>query len=271
MLIWAALFLIIIAISAILAYQSMRDYQIKPTANLSYGLFLIKNPLVLTTIFDTLHDQALQSGYLISLERLFKGSKSALVIFAPHKLINALSPDLQVVELEEYAKIDPTYASVWEMGYKDQASFHLGKINAFDNLPQLRDDEQFWWQITLQANSAALWPKLDQKKLKTYQINLQKMISASPELKSIAETKNQQKTFHAEIRAVLISSDHQRRESLIAQLTHLNEGKLVKIPKPYTSEQLLGLYQKRAKMSVSNSSLSLTTEEVLQLCGVRKS
>lgn len=261
MLLWTALFLIIIAISAVLAYRSMRDYQVKPkTKSSSYGIFLIRNPANLTKVLDNLHSLALDSGEIISFERLFKGTKSALVIFAPKSISMSLSSDLNLLELEEYAKMDPAQVIAWDVGLKDQASFHLSKINAFENMPEFKDSEQFWWQMILQANAAPLWPKLNQKKN-----FLDMMLSSKPALRALAEEKNKQKTFRCQIRAVFVSREHRRNE-LAGELFRING--LVKIPKPYSSQQILNLYQQRSKMPQAGQELILTTQEILQLCGV---
>lgn len=277
MLLWAVLFLIIIAISAVLAYRSMRDYQLKPKVKgLDYGLFLIRNPTNLTQVLDSLHALALGEQQIISFERLFKGTKSALVMFAPKNILAGLSSDLNLLELEEYTKVDPAQVFAWEVGLKDVASFHLSEVNAFEGMPEFKDSEQFWWQITWQANAGPLWPNLNQKKNfldivgkdKIYQRNLQKMLSSKPALRVLAEEKNKQKTFHCQIRAVLVSTDSARRSELTDQLVRLSG--LVKIPKPYTSQQILNLYQQRSKMPQTNQELTLTTQEILQLCGVIK-
>jgi len=277
MLLWAALFLIIIAISAILAYRSMKDYQLQPKVKSSgYGLFLIRNPANLTKVLDHLHALTQDSQQIISFERLFKGAKSALVMFAPNSISANLSSSLNLLELEEYTKLDSARVFAWEVGCKDQASFHLSKVNTFESMPEFKDSEQFWWQIILQANAASLWPKLDQKKNfldivgkdKTYQLNLQKMLSSKPALRALAEEKNKQKTFRCQIRAVLVAADSTRKVELTDQLIRING--LVKIPKPYTSQQILILYQQRSKMPQASQELTLTTQEILQLCGVVK-
>lgn len=268
MIFWALLFLIIVIISALLAYRSMKDFQLKPIES-GYGLFLIKNPLALVQVVNQLHTLLSEGNHLISLERLFKGSKSALVIFAPRAAVKSLN-NLDLIEIEEYTAVDPTMATAWEVGSKDQVSFHLEKLALFSGMPSLQSSEQFWWQIILESKAGSLWPNLDHKKGQSYQLNLQKMIATEPILKAVAQAKNKQKIFHAQIRAVLVTSDRQRKESLTAQLTHLDGGKLVKVPRPYTSEQLLDLYKKRSKKASGSGSLVLTAEEVLQLCAVIK-
>ncbi len=239
-------------------------------------MFLIKNPQALLKVIDLLHEALLKEGHLIAFERLFKGSQSALVVYGPRNLLLRLSPDLNLLELEEYAKVDPSQVVAWEVGTKDQVSFHLDKFNVFEGLPSLQPGEQFWWQIVLQPTKGPLWPNLNSKrkildlvgKDKTYLLNLQKMFTSHPQLKEIAVRKNQQKTFQAQIRAVLVSFDSKRRENVSGQLANLANGKLVKLPKPFTSEQILDLYNQRSKSHPQG--LILTSEEVLKLTGVVK-
>jgi len=75
MLIWIILFFIVIIISFIMAVKSMSDYQEKPLSlGLNYSLFLITNPLQLTSeILEKIYEEALKSNTPFSLEKLFKG------------------------------------------------------------------------------------------------------------------------------------------------------------------------------------------------------
>ena len=57
----------------------MSDYQEKPLSlGLNYSLFLITNPLQLTSeILEKIYEEALKSNTPFSLEKLFKGEKTA--------------------------------------------------------------------------------------------------------------------------------------------------------------------------------------------------
>lgn len=264
MLPWAALFLIIVAISALLAYQSMKDYEQKPSLKDTYSLFLIKNPLGVVKVLDSLHLSLLQKSQLVSFERLFKGSQSALVIYGPKATLQIFNNDLNLLELEEYTQADASLITAWEMGTKDLASFHLEKFNIFEGLPSLQDAEQWWWQLVLQPTTSSL--DLNLRKKRSFDLKLQKIFSAHPELRQVADRKSQQKTYNAQIRTVLVSSDSKRREDLTAQLTNLANGKLVKIPKPFTSEQILDSYRQRSKSA--GLALIISTEEILNLTGI---
>lgn len=280
MLLWLGLFLIIVAISFLLAFQSMKDFQITPKLTGSqYALFLIKNPENLDSqILDRIYDAISKTGSIITLERLFKGSKSALVIFGPRSILSLFIDDLGLVELEEYSEVDPARITAWEVGTKDQATFHLQPVKLFQMKIDLNDSEQFWWQLTMQANPGQLWPDLNAKKGflsgifspmdRNYEMNLRKMAASVPGFVELAKQKNQQKTYQSQIRAVIISSDKVRRESLAKQLESIDGGKLVKLPRPYTSAQILSTYQKRSRIVSNINTLILTTDELLQLSGV---
>ncbi|EKD84968.1 MAG: hypothetical protein ACD_38C00123G0003, partial [uncultured bacterium] len=89
MILWLILFLLIIGISFILAFRSMKDYQEIPKASkVEYGLFLIRR----TDSFDagvlgSIGKFMLDNSLIISLERLFKGNKAALTIFGPKEIL----------------------------------------------------------------------------------------------------------------------------------------------------------------------------------------
>lgn len=97
--IYVSLFFIIIGVSAYFAYLSMKDFYELPEGRV-YGLFLLRNPNALN--LGNLNK--LQSlGIILSIERLYRGSKSALVLYAPKETI-AKFPDLKPLELEDYSR-----------------------------------------------------------------------------------------------------------------------------------------------------------------------
>lgn len=276
MILWILLFLLIIAISFVLAYQSMRDFAHSPSEKDAYGLFLIRNPQALTPqVIDLIHRSVLKTGSLISLEKLFKGEKRALVIFAPNSLMKSLAP-LSLLELEEYnddVALDNTFS--FEVGSKDSALFHLTNTPSISkHMPKLSDGEQIWWQIILQPTSQKLfaksttWDNILQllglgKTGQNYLRNLNKLLTSRPELKSIVEQKNKQSPYSASLRVVVVSGDSQKRASLGREIEELGEGKLVKVPRPYSSKQMFEFYQKRTHSI--NSALALTSEEIVEL------
>lgn len=234
MVLWLALFVLVIAISFVLALQSMRDYQDSPKySKVEYGLFLIRNSVGLTVYnLDLIHELTFKKGFLFSLERLFKGNKSALVIYAPKNVLAGLSEKLSLLELEDYTQVDSSNIAAWEVGIRKPvlAQEEISGIdNFFKNLPHLNETEQFFWQLILQAN-----PK---------------------------KGKN---LFTGQIRAVLCCADEARRKKLVEDLHNLPPKHLAKVPKPFTSEQILEFYKMRA-LSKSETNPTLTSEEVLKL------
>lgn len=142
--IFIIIFLIIIIISFFLAFASMKDFQEIPEVEKN-SLYLIQNPQALTLNLINELKSRLKSE-IISLERLFKGTKSALVVFGPKKVLEQFS-NLNLLELEDYTNLKSS-KSAWEMATK---TGNLEDVNGvFDNLPALNTNEQFWFQLVLQ-------------------------------------------------------------------------------------------------------------------------
>ncbi len=146
MIVWLLIFGGVLAISYLLALRSMRDFQEIPGEDEGYSLFLIRKPQELTVeTLKLLYDNFLKSGQVISFERLFKGDRSALVIFGPVRL-TAVLKNLDLLELEDYTNVSPEQVLVWEMGVK-----HKRQVggNIFGTFPPLGSAEHFWWQLML--------------------------------------------------------------------------------------------------------------------------
>ena len=136
MILWLLLFGLVLAISFVLAAKSMRDFQeISPADN---GLYLIRSPGGLSYEVLNALQQSLKPGQLLSLERLFKGDKSALVIFGPKDLLKVSVLDL--LELEDYTFVTEQ-VSAWEI--RGGTGNWRG---IFTNL-KLLESEHFWWQV----------------------------------------------------------------------------------------------------------------------------
>lgn len=234
MILWLTLFALVVAISFVLALQSMRDYQEAPKhSKVEYGLYLIRNTSGLTDyILDLIHEQIIKKGLLLSLERLFKGNKSALVVYGPKDILTNYSDRLSLLELEDYTGIDKEQIISWEVGVRKPvlAESQIQEIgNFFKNFPMLDSTEQFWWQLVLQANS-----------------------------------KKGDKLFTGQIRAVVFCSDLTRRKKLSEELQNLPSEHLTKVPKPFTSAQILEFYKLRV-LSKSETNPTLTSQEILKL------
>lgn len=106
--IWVAAFFIIILVSAVLAFRSMKDYEEFPESLSLNAVFFLGNPQAFTAeALNRLHRLLLENKNFFSLERLIKGKERALVIFGPRELPN-LFPELNLVELEDYlGEINP--------------------------------------------------------------------------------------------------------------------------------------------------------------------
>lgn len=145
MILWLALFLLVVAISFVLAYQSISDFQDIPgQKDEEYSLFLVRLFSGLTAeILNSIHQDIVKEGLIISLERLFKGRKSALVIFGPRQVLLKYAHLLNLLELEDYTNVDREFVQAWEVDMKNvnRAYFDLS----------LSEDEQVWWQLTLKA------------------------------------------------------------------------------------------------------------------------
>lgn len=201
---WLLLFLIIIVISFLLASQSMRDFQEAPHNNSrDYSLFLIRNLRALNSkLLEDLHLQLSKKASFISLERLTKGNKVALVIYGPKKILQQFQLELNLLELEDYTrKYSQEDLLVFEIARKNQPI----EGDIFTNLPKLIETEQFWWQLILR-------PKIIHRK----------------------------KIFTGQIRVGLILDNS--REELSRQFESLDGGKLLKVPRPYSKEAMRKIF-----------------------------
>lgn len=254
MIIWLGLFFLVLAVSLILAYKSMEDYR-ETTSGLGidYALFLIRQPQTLTQqIIQSFYKETLKGGFILSLERLFKGSKSALVVFGPTSILQPFSSSLGLLELEDYSqKLSPQQMEgvvSWEVGSRHPSAESLPIQNLFKEIPQLQDDEEFWWQVVVQSKA---------------QVN-----SSLPKL--------QQPHFQSVIRAVVVASNQKRAQQLQEGLVGLGgEAGLALLPQPYTASQLVKFYQDRALphnltvIAGKGVFPLLTASELLDIVGVK--
>lgn len=234
MIVWFALFLLVLAASVFLAYFSMSDFQEIPQLGQGgYGLFLIRQTRSLTqALLDSLHKDIVKEGLIISLERLFKGQMSALVIFAPRKILVNYTKQLDLLELEDYTQVSKDDLTIWEVGVKNPKDSHSLNIdNFFENFPKLSDTEQFWWQLTLKAQEG--------KTLKM-------------------------PSFISQIRAVVLAKDQARRKSLAQTLQNLTSPNLRKIPRPFSNSQMIDFYKQRT-LGKEEYNPYLTAEDIVKL------
>lgn len=164
MIVWLILFLLVIGISFLLAFRSMKDYhEIPHKSDLEYALFLIRSPTNLNPEFlQTFQQKSAKKGLIISFERLFKGSESALCVFGPKEVLRSIA-GLNLLELEDYSSdFNTDNTSVWEVDFK-------AVDNPFSDLPELGPDEKFCWQVLLSGKHiqirAAVFSKDPKKRL----------------------------------------------------------------------------------------------------------
>lgn len=213
MILWLALFFLVIAISFILALQSMREYQEIPLKSKEeYGLYLIRNVINLDAkLLKSLREHIAADGLLISIERLFKGQKAALTIFGPKRVLGNFRADLSLLELEDYSlNLNNTDIYIWEMGTKNKELKIENLQPIFSNLPALSEEEQFFWQVVLGAKEG------------------------------------RSEAFQSQIRAAVYSKDPARRRELALLFQNLSNGGLIKVPRPYSPEQMTSFYRLRS-------------------------
>lgn len=249
MLIWIILFFIIIIASFILALRSMGNFQGQPLAlKLKYSLFLIQNPTALTfEVLRNIHDEAAKNNTIISLEKLFKGKKTALIIFAPEELINKFSHILNLLELEDYSLKSIDNFKIWEIGCKNLSPKLLGKDFSI-NLPNLKEDEEFWWQIILK-----------------------------PKIGSF-QCREKNAHFQSVIRGILLTTD-KAKEQEISEILFAKSKELgfSILPQSLASNELLKFYQQRILPLSYNKDLGeeslpyLSNEQVIALLSLQRS
>lgn len=210
----------------------MRDYQeIPQKTKVEYGLFLIRqienfNADVLRSIRDLMHSEDL----IISVERLFKGKKAALTIFGPQKILAQFMDRLNLLELEDYAeRLGSENVFTWEIGVKDSRSLNLEELNIFKNLPEFHEEDQFFWQVILAPKG-----------------------------------KHEDLFFQTQIRAAFLTKDTQRKKIFTPLLQNLNAGGLMKVPKPFSTEQMISFYRLRS-LSQDTNGPRLTPDGVTRL------
>lgn len=213
MILWIILFFIVVAISFVLALQSMKDYQGPPQyPQENYGLFLVRQLSNFDKNFlDSLKEFALKKGSIVSLERLFKGKQAALTIYGPKIILSQFTDQLNLLELEDYTLgLDGKDVLIWEMGVKNNKQNPESFNNLFNNLPELTQQDQFYWQVVLGAKSG------------------------------------KEGYFQTQIRAVVYCQDPIRQKQLTGMFQNFKMGELVKIPRPFASGQMMSFYHLRS-------------------------
>ena len=152
--IWIIIFLVIIMVSLFLAARSMQGFQEEPKEELAYGLFLIRNIRSLDeSVIRKLHSFSKSLNAHFSLERLFKGSETVLVMYAP-KSVAENFPELDLFELENYLSAENVNESTaWVIQPKNNPKKELITKNGFLKMLDLTPDQKFFWQIVLNSEN----------------------------------------------------------------------------------------------------------------------
>ncbi len=280
----AFLFVVIIVISFVLALRSMRNYLESPKHfKAPYAVYLIQKPQMLDAkMVEELYKAVLPSRSILSFERLFKGSRRALVLFGPTETLSKFSDTLGLLELEDYTK-RATLANItgWEVGGKFSEKNSIKVPHLIHEIPPLEDNEEFWWQLCLHPTQHGLEKTLNSVVQgvtnESYRMALERQKKStkeeSKESKESEESKGGQEAgeavFSAVIRAIVSSADMARLEGLKKDLSTVGQDSgLIKLPQVYTSKQVVDLYQQRALPLASRSQMDLSAEEIISLLGV---
>lgn len=236
MAVWLILFFLVLSISFVLALRSMNDYQELPWSKTSaYALFLIRKPLFLTAeVLKNLHEKLLPEKMLLSLERLGRGARVAVVVYGPEAILHPLKDVLGLLELEDYSqKIAgrEAGAAVWEMGLKSSLQ-ELTEGEAVD-FPVPEEKEEIFWQLVL-----------------------------SPQKNG---------SFKAVARALVLADNHAQAQFLEEKvIKSLAPKGLAVLPQPYSADQRFKVYQQRSipKSSEVGGELNLRGPQIRSLLGI---
>lgn len=226
--------MLVVAISFVLAFFSMKDYHYAPQVSKGeYGLFLIRQTANLNVeSLRSIGHQMLSEGLIVSIERLFKGPQAALTIFGPRKILGKFMESLNLLELEDYAeKLITSHISIWEVGARNPKESNPGVGNFFEGLSQLRAEDQFFWQVILGAK------------------------------------KGEELTFQTQIRAAVYTLDAVRKNQLVSTLQNLSFGSLIMVPKPFSTDQMMDFFKSRSLSSDASGPI-LSAEGVINLLKV---
>lgn len=228
--------MVVLGVSFFLAFRSMGDYREAPALSAPFSVFLVGNPKALSLDnFQKLHEAALNGKSILSFERLFKGSKRALVVFGPVDLLRPFSQNLGLTEIEDYSRKVTKEMRAWEVGKKSLRT-SIESPGILNDIPSLKEDEEFWWQVVVRS-----------------QANLM---------------------FDATIRAVFRGSDDGSLAGRQEELSGIGKSQGFSIlPQAYSSEQVIKFYHERSlpfgSVTSQGSPMTLSVEEAYSLLGLQ--
>jgi len=211
----------------------MKDYREAPAPSVAYSLFLVGRPQAFNSeLIQKLHSEALNGKLALSFERLFKGSKRALVIFGPVGLLAPFKESLELTEIEDYSSRVSDYMRAWEVGKK--SSQNNINLSILEYIPTLHENEEFWWQIVTKPDKSSFKSTIRA----VFRANQkERLLALSEELSRIGK----------------------------------GEG-LAQIPEAYSSTQVVRFYQERSLplgFSSDSTSLNLSFDEIHSLLGLQ--
>ncbi len=225
MILWIILFLLVVGISFLLALRSMRDYQeIPQTKTTEYGLFLIRQ-------IENFNENILNS------------------------LREHINAESLILSIERLFKGKQTALAVF--GPKKVLGNFADRLNLLeleDYAADLNHEDTSTWEIGMKNSK-----NISSENLNNIFRNMPEFADEDQFFWQVVLGKNR-----TQIRAAFFNKDLQRREVLIPLLQNLGAGELVKIPRPFSKEQMMGFYQLRSVSNDSGISV-LTSSEITQL------
>lgn len=243
---WVILFIVVVLVSLLLAFRSMKDYQEIPqeAKDLTFALYLISQKnLIDEEVLKKIYQFSLKLNSIISFEFLKRGADSALVVYAPTEFLTQFS-SLAPVELEDYLEnsgknSNPTKLSVnnsiaWVITAKNNPKKSLVMTEDFFKL-ELGEDQGFYLQAVCLGN-----PK-------------------------------QSDTFQVTVRAIVFDKNPNNRVTLAKTITEKiqNNTSLLSTRREEPTLQVFQDYQKRTLIPKEVNEFSLTVEEIKAIIGVK--
>jgi hypothetical protein len=246
--IWIILFIIVVVVSFILAYRSMKDFKEIPiTPNVEYGLFLIKNITLLDKLYlERIHKFSLEQKSIISFERLLKGGESVLVIYGPKNILTSF-PELELVELEDFL-------------------LPISSPQNFDDPNKVSVNQSLGFQISSKADpkkSVIVSPEF----LKNLNLEESQKLFWQVVVASLKEDNN----FQVTLRALVNEPNAGTRAELAKKISsHIVEKTGLSLSqRDETTSKVFDDFKKRALIPSEVTKFNVTSEELLGLLGLK--
>lgn len=243
--IWIILFFIIILVSAVLAFRSMRDYEEFPDSIASNTLFYIANPQKFNEIsLEKLHDFFLTRKQFFSLERLNKGQERALVIFGPGELPEIL-PELNLIEIEDYVS---------------DAGISAGRL---DSDKTVSVDDSLTWLLEPKSVSKKLLHVGNEIK----EIQLAQNQKFFMQIVCLGENIGGKKDFQISLRVMVVDQDSIEKVLLAKKVSEVLETAtgLKKHEDNFPESKKFDSYKQRSLIPKEVSAFPLNTQEIFAL------